>query len=146
MLSAQDSFITDIKEKIALAAPRHKLVTKYPYDSLWVHPPDPTMRKTLNVGDHHLRSVFVCIPELTHPQSLPDGRPPCPRCKTTHRVIIKGSTQKLSRRAIMRDACCDLLGYFYKCQQYEEDNKDKPKVGNTQDSLSFDPSYLRVAQ
>ena len=135
----QQKFIAGIKSTISQAADKHRLTGSYPYDSLWVHPPDPTMaRNTVNVGDHHLRSVFVWVPELTHPRGLPDGRPPCPRCKTTRDVVVKGWTQKLTRRAVLRDSCCDLLVYFYHCRNCAENNKGKPKASSLKLALLFD--------
>ena len=125
--SGQSKFLAQIKEKISASAPNH-VIGKYPFDDLWVHPPNPTMLKTLDLEDHHLRSVFVWIPELTFPDAFPEGRPPCPRCKTTSRVIAKGFTQKESRRAIRRSSCCDLLGYFYHCHGCKSNNKGKEKV------------------
>ncbi|CAM9602160.1 unnamed protein product, partial [Hapterophycus canaliculatus] len=95
---------------------------------MWVYPPDPTMRKTIRVEDHHLRPVFVWLPEFTHPRGVTGGRFPCPRCKTTKDVIVKGWTQKGSRRAILRNSCCDLLGKFYRCNGCAERNKSKPKA------------------
>ena len=86
-------------------------------------------RNMVNVGHHHLRSVFVWVPEQTHPRGLQEGRPPCPRCKTTRDVVVKGWTQKLTRRAVLRGSCCDLLDYFYTCRDCGENNKGKPKVG-----------------
>jgi len=126
-LSGQQQFLARIKAKISESAPKH-VIGRFPYQSLWVHPSDPTMLKTLNLEDHHLRSVFVWIPEFSFPHALPGGRPPCPRCKTTAHVVVKGFTQKDSRRAILRDSCCDLLGYFYHCNGCQSKNKDKPKV------------------
>ena len=117
-----------IKEKITEAAPRHKLQKPYPYDSMWVHPPDPTMRKSFNVAHFHLRPVFVWLPELTQPRGVTDGRLPCPRCKSAKDVIVKGWTQKGSRRAILPDSCCDLLGKYYMCHRCMENNKSKPKA------------------
>ena len=125
--SGQSKFLAQIKEKISASAPNH-VIGKYPFDDLWVHPPNPTMLKTLDLEDHHLRSVFVWIPEFTFPDAFPEGRPPCPRCKTTYRVIAKGFTQKESRRAILRSSCCDLLGYFYHCHGCKSNNKGKEKV------------------
>ena len=87
------------------------------------------MRNTVNVGDHHLRSVFAWVPELNHSRGLPGERPPCPRCKTTRDVVVKGWTQKMTRRAVLRGSCCHPLGYFYKCRNRGENNKEKPKVG-----------------
>ena len=125
--SGQSKFLAQIKEKISASAPNH-VIGKYPFDGLWVHPPNPTMLKTLDLEDHHLRSVFVWIPEFTFPDAFPEGRPSCPRCKTTSRVIAKGFTQKESRRAILRSSCCDLLGYFYRCHGCKSNNKGKEKV------------------
>ena len=110
------------RKRFSTSAPNH-VIGKYPFDDLWVHPPNPTMLKTLDLEDHHLRSVFVWIPEFTFPDAFPEGRPPCPRCKTTYRVIAKGFTQKESRRAILRSSCCDLLGYFYHCHGCKSNNQ-----------------------
>eukprot|EP00904_Undaria_pinnatifida_P012833 jgi/Undpi1/8680/HiC_scaffold_25.g11145.m1 len=94
------------------------------------------MLRTLDLEDHHLRSVFVWIPEFTFPAASPEGRPPCPRCKTTSRVIAKGFTQKESRRAILRNFCCDLLGYFYHCHGCKSNNKGKEKGSTISESFS----------
>lgn len=136
--------IGQIKKKISKATPRHRLQHDYPYKSLWVNPPDPMMRATINVSDHHLRPVFVWLPEFTHPRALPEGRPPCPRCKSTDNVVVKGWTQN-SRRAILRDSCCDLLGYFYKCNACEQKNKDKPQASFEYCALLFDLTCHNLA-
>ena len=125
--SGQSKFLAQIKETISGSAPNN-VIGKYPFDDLWVHPPNPTMVKTLDLEDHHLRSVFVWTPEITFPAAFPKGRPPCPRCKTTFRVSAKGFTQKESRRAILRNSCCDLLGYFYHCHGCKSNNKGKEEV------------------
>lgn len=116
----------DIKGTITDAAPRHKLEKPYPYSDLWVHPPDPTMRATIQVKDHQLRSVFVWLPELSHPHAVRGRRPPCPRCRTNHRLIVKGWTQQGPRRAILRDSCCDLLCKYYLCHACVEKNERLP--------------------
>eukprot|EP00904_Undaria_pinnatifida_P000542 jgi/Undpi1/10489/HiC_scaffold_29.g12939.m1 len=124
--SGQSKFLAQIKENISRSAPNH-VIGKYLFDDLWVHPPTPTMLKTLDLEDHQLCSVFVWIPELTFPAAFSKGRPPCPRRKTTSRVIAKGFTQKESRRAILRNYCCDLLGYFCHCHGYKSNNMGKEK-------------------
>lgn len=122
--SGQRKFLQLVKRKLSASAPNHVIGT-YPFDGLWVHPPDPTMLKTVKLEDHHLRSILVWVPEYSFPHALPEGRPPCPRCKTTVNVIAKGFT---SRRAILRDSYCDLLGYLYHCNGCENKNKGKDKV------------------
>lgn len=139
--SGQSKFLAQIKDKISANAPNH-MVGKYPFDDLWVHPPNPTMLKSLKLEDHHLRSVFVWIPEFTFPRAFPEGRPPCPRCMTTSQVIAKGFTQRESRRAVLRDSCCDLLGYFYHCKGCESNNKGKAKVRLTKPGVLGAPSSL----
>jgi len=106
-MSGQRKFLQQDKSNISASAPKHVIGT-YPFNGLWVHPRDPTMLKTMNLEDHHLRSIFVWIPEYSFPHALVEGRPPCPRCDTAKNVIAKGFS---SRRAILRDSCCDLLGY-----------------------------------
>lgn len=137
--SGQSKFLGQIKAKISESAPNH-VIGKYPYDDLWVYPPIPTMLKTLNVEDFHLRGVFVWIPEFTFPHAFPEGRPPCPRCKTASHVIAKGFTQKESRRGVLRDSCCDLLGFSYHCHGCESKNHGKPKARI--DKLYWYPSTL----
>ena len=53
------------------------------------------------VDDYHFRSALVRVPQLMHPRGLPDGRPPCPRCKTRRHVAAKGLLQKLTRRDVL---------------------------------------------
>lgn len=125
--TGQSKFLKWIKGEISASSPGH-VITSFPFKDLWVHPPNPTMLPSVNLEDFHLRSVFVWIPEFTFPTAFPDGRPPCPRCKTTKHVIAKGFTQKESRRAILRDSCCDVLGYFYHCHGCQNKNKGKDKV------------------
>ena len=117
--SGQSKFLAQIKEKILGSAPNH-IIGEYPFDDLWVHPPNPTMLKTFHSEDHHLRSVFVWIPEFTFPAAFPEGRPP--------RVIAKGFTQKGSRQAFLRNSCCDLLGYFNHRHGCKSNKKGKEKV------------------
>jgi len=119
-----------IKDTVADAAPRHKLEKRYPYSDFWVLPRDPTMLRKIDVSDHHLRPVFLWLPELSHPRAVPGGRPPCPRCKHNNQVIVKGWTQKDSRRAILRDSCCDLLGKFYLCRACVEKNTHVSKASD----------------
>ena len=109
------------------SAPNH-VIREYPFDDLWIHPPNPKMIKTLDLEDHHLRYVFVWTPVFTFPTAFPEGRLPCPRCETTSRVIAKGFTQKESRRDILRNSCCNLLGYFYHGHGCKSNNKGKEKV------------------
>lgn len=39
------------------------------------------VRSTVDVGDYHLRSALVEVPQHMRPRGLPDGRPLCPRCR-----------------------------------------------------------------
>ncbi|CAM9418978.1 unnamed protein product [Pylaiella littoralis] len=82
-MSGQAEFLASIKDTISKAAPRHKLQHPYPYNDMWVYPPNPTTRSNIIVGHHHRRPVFVRLPESTHPCGVPDGRLPCPLCKST---------------------------------------------------------------
>ena len=100
--TSQEEFLAQIKREISQEAGRDKLTGSDPCNNLQVHPSDPTVaRNTVNVGDHHLRFVFVWVLEQTHPRGLPEERPPCPRYKTARYVVIKGWTQKLTRRAVL---------------------------------------------
>lgn len=86
------------------------------------------MKNKIIVGHHHRRPVFVWLPQLTHPSGVPGWRLPCPRCKSTKHVIVKGWTQEGSRRGILRDSCCDIVGKYYFCGMCDENNKSKPKA------------------
>eukprot|EP00903_Cladosiphon_okamuranus_P019959 g18342.t1 len=143
-MSGQRKFLARVKAKISESAPKH-VIGKYPFEGLWVHPPDPTMLKTVNLEDHHLRSIFVWIPELSFPHAFPEGRLPCPRCESTTNVIVKGFTQKCSRRAILRDSCCDLVGYFYHCNGCQRKNKGVSKDQRVPESFSsWDSEVLKL--
>ena len=67
-LQGQKAFLGEIKEAIGVAAPRHRLVTKYPYEGCWVHPPGPTMLKTLDVP-----TFLFCLDSGAHTPSALAG-------------------------------------------------------------------------
>ncbi|CAM9749860.1 unnamed protein product [Pylaiella littoralis] len=63
-MSGQAEFLASIKDTISKAAPRHKLQHPYPYNDMWVYPPNPTMRSNIIVRHHHRRPVSVWLPDL----------------------------------------------------------------------------------
>lgn len=80
--------------------------------SLCVHSPNLAMvPDTVDGGAHHLHSVFVWVPESTHVQGLlDDGRAAALSALLGGDFCFaKGWTPKLTRGAVVRDDCLELL-------------------------------------
>ena len=95
--------------------------SRFPFTDVMVYPPGLAFGDLL-VSDHYYRRpCFVWMVELACRRHFP-GRLHCPVCKS-----IRGSKRKewCSRRAILRDGPCDIIGIVYKCIACA---KGKPKV------------------
>ncbi|CAN0283801.1 unnamed protein product, partial [Ectocarpus sp. 4 AP-2014] len=64
----------------------------------------------------------------------------------------KGWTQKGSRRAILPDSCCDLLGKYYMCHRCMETNKsNKSKLKSSKERVlvtfhGWEADFARLRQ
>ena len=93
---------------------------KLPNKTFWVHPPDSAMKSSTVVGDWHLRSIFIWLPDMVFKKYIPHGVP-CPRCKTATAVKKKGWISHKCRRGITRNRCIELATYFYECRLCKAD-------------------------
>ncbi|CAN0362658.1 unnamed protein product [Pylaiella littoralis] len=96
-------------------------------------PSEPDHAQDVGLGRFPPPCLFGSVSRRLH--NFPEGRQPCPRCKTTSHVIAKRFTQKESRRAVLRDSCCDLLGFLHHCHGCESKNQGKPKNSKVPESF-----------
>lgn len=149
----QVQFMEYVKKTISKAIKRvnRGIQGSYPFDNLFIHPRDPTTQFPL-VERFYMRPIFVWVPEFFWPTAF-SSAPPCPNCKNAEHVHSKGWNTE-SRRAIMRDRCCDLICYRYvclKCESIAKISRDaKTKINYTfngwdPDVLSQLPKYIQDA-
>jgi hypothetical protein len=99
-------------------------VADYPYDSLYVHPPDPTCQAFPGVEPFYLQKVFVWVPEARWPAAFPAGTPSCPRCERANCVRSNGFVPHVARRVVGERSTFYMTGRRYECKACMRANKE----------------------